>query len=271
MHPLPSIRRNSHQRQSALIWVCFSRHEPPTGYISVPDSKQTRMQTIIHAGPRQHKWFGTENVLNHTSNTSLTHMNESLVSVVLTLALEPLFPKAPVKTKKASQRKCINSEQQVQCWHGLLVRSHHPSTHPSIHPSEVRGHLNTSKPAPARLRRAMAQRKGRILVIPAGGYICGTGKGNWSSFPCQLSYSAHVMCRFISAALSLQGIDSFLQSWLIRVRKRKVKRSFSAPSSLIRTALTPPMLLLGIKARPTGVSGIPVNTAKRGFLAGRCS
>ena len=138
MHPLPSIRRNSHQRQSALIWVCFSRHEPPTGYISVPDSKQTRMQTIIHAGPRQHKWFGTENVLNHTSNTSLTHMNESLVSVVLTLALEPLFPKAPVKTKKASQRKCINSEQQVQCWHGLLVRSHHPSTHPSIHPS-IRG------------------------------------------------------------------------------------------------------------------------------------
>lgn len=41
-------------------------------------------------------------IKNHTYNASLTHMNESLVRVVLTLALESLFPKPPVETKKVS-------------------------------------------------------------------------------------------------------------------------------------------------------------------------
>lgn len=67
----------------------------------------TSVQTVIHAGPRQRdvtRRQKKKNVKkkNHTYNASLTPMNESLVRVVLTLALESLFPKPPVKTKKVS-------------------------------------------------------------------------------------------------------------------------------------------------------------------------
>lgn len=75
----------------------------------------TRTQTVIHAGPRQRD--ATEKKPNITLTSfphTQTHMNESLVRVFLTLALEPLFPKAPAKTKTATFNtaaggKCINS------------------------------------------------------------------------------------------------------------------------------------------------------------------
>lgn len=90
-------------------WRCFLQtgrlgpvySSAARAFIFIQASK--RIQTVIHAGPRdateRKKPKKTKHHTYKLPSHADAHLNESLVRAFLTLALEPLFPKAPAGKK----------------------------------------------------------------------------------------------------------------------------------------------------------------------------